>query len=353
MDIKKGEVIRRKLASLDLLREDLKVLRDESRVFFPIKEKEDYILSIVKEIDESAFSCVREFEKIEKIRSYKDIVKVPKELSELLPTSFDVVGDIAIIKLPEELISHKDEIGRAILETKKGIKVVALDHGVKGKMRVRDIEIIAGERRTETVHTEYGIKLKLDISKVYFSPRLATERFRISKLSKNERILDMFAGVGPFSIMLAKYSKVKVIYSIDINPDAIRFLKENIEMNRVENIVPIEGDARAVVHENKDIGTFDRVIMNLPHSAYEFLDVALEVSKKGTTIHYYEIMEREKLEKRKEEIIERLRKEGELRKKGEKDNEIYLGKESCIVSTREVRSYSASEAHFAFDILVK
>jgi tRNA (guanine37-N1)-methyltransferase len=285
------------------------------------------------------FSCIREFERIEKVaRSYKEVIKIPDELKELLPTSFDVVGDIAIIKLPDELISYKEEIGKAILETKKSVKVVALDHGVKGQMRVREIEVVAGERRTETVHIEYGIKLKLDISKVYFSPRLATERYRISKLSYEERILDMFAGVGPFSIMLAKYSKPRVIFSIDINPDAIRFLKENIRLNRVEKIVPIEGDARKVIYENKEIGKVDRVIMNLPHSAYEFLDAAVEVSKKGTTIHYYEIMERENLEKRKEEIVKKVQR---------------LGKEVCILSTREVRSYSASEAHFAFDILVK
>ncbi|MEM2900206.1 MAG: class I SAM-dependent methyltransferase family protein [Thermoplasmata archaeon] len=337
VDIKKGEAVRRKLANFGLLRDDLKIFLNEGRIFFPVKD--DSILTSLKEIDSSVFSCVREFENIEKVpRSYKEIVKIPEGLKEILPTSFDVVGDIAINPLPDELISYREEIGKAILETKKSVKVVVLDHGVKGQMRVRDIEVVAGERRTETVHTEYGIKLKLDISKVYFSPRLATERHRISKLSFEERILDMFAGVGPFSIMLAKYSKPKVIFSIDINPDAIRYLKENIRLNRVEKIVPIEGDAREVVRENKEIGKVDRVIMNLPHSAYEFLDVALDVSKKGTMIHYYEIMDRDNLERRKEEIVEKS---------------LRLGKEVCILNTREVRSYSASEAHFAFDILVK
>ncbi len=199
--------------------------------------------------------------------------------------SFDIVGDIAIVKYREDL--DLEEIAEYILKKHKNVRNVAVDYGVQGETRVRRVELIRGDR-TETIHREFGIRIKVDISKVYFSPRLATERWRVVQdVRDGEVIYDMFAGCGPFSIMIAKYRRVK-IYASDINPYAIEYLRENIRLNKVSNVVPILGDAREVAGQ---IGEkVDRVIMNLPHSAYEFLPYAMSVLKKGGKINYYEIL---------------------------------------------------------------
>ena len=148
----------------------------------------------------------RRFKQIEsRIQSYRKIVDVPKDIYHLLPTSFDIVGQVALIKLPDELLQYKNKIGEALLKTHSNLQTVLRDKGVQGEFRVRDIEIIAGIPCTLTLHTEYGIKLLVDLWEVYFSPRLAKERYRIAKLvDHGEVVVDMFAGVGPFSIKIAK-----------------------------------------------------------------------------------------------------------------------------------------------------
>src|SRR3989442_628413 len=109
------------------------------------------------------------------IRSYKDVVVVPEALRRSLPTAFDVIGDIAVIKIPEELRPYRDEIGRAILRWNTKIRVAVEDRGVRGDRRIRSIEIIAGERRTATIHTEHGLRSRVDLANAYFSPLLASE----------------------------------------------------------------------------------------------------------------------------------------------------------------------------------
>ena len=127
----------------------------------------------------------------------------------------------------------------------------------------------------------------LDVKKVYFSPRLATERRRISEqVEDNEIIVDMFAGIGPFPISIAREHKVK-IYAIDINPDAYKYIKKNIELNKLEgNIIPLLGDVGEVL-QGLNIKA-DRIIMNLPGTAWNYLDTAIKSLKHGGVIHYYE-----------------------------------------------------------------
>lgn len=204
--------------------------------------------------------------------------------------SFDIVGDIAIIKFREDI--DLNEIADYILKKHKNIKNVAVDYGVTGKTRVRNLELIRGER-TETIHREYGVRIKVDISKVYFSPRLATERWKVvSSVNDGEVIYDMFAGCGPFSVLIAKYRNVR-IYAGDINPYAIEYLKENIRLNKVGNIYPLLGDAKEIYRKIPE--KVDRVIMNLPHSASEFIPYAIETLKKRGVIHYYEILPKDEV----------------------------------------------------------
>ncbi len=201
--------------------------------------------------------------------------------------SFDIVGNIAIIKYRDDL--NIEEFAEYILNKHKNIKNVAVDYGVIGETRVRNVKLIRGTT-TETIYREFGIRLKVDIARVYFSPRLATERWRVvSEVQDGEVIYDMFAGCGPFTILLAKNRDVR-IYAGDINPHAIEYLEENIKLNKVSNIMAMLGDAREVYRKIPE--KVDRVIMNLPHSAYEFLPLAESVLKSGGVINYYEILPR-------------------------------------------------------------
>jgi tRNA (guanine37-N1)-methyltransferase len=216
--------------------------------------------------------------------------QLPPHLLDSLPRALDTVGDIAIIEIPPELKTHESLIGQAILKTHKNIRTVLAKVGaVSGTYRLREFDIIAGEHRTNTVHKEYGCKYHVDIAKMYFSPRLSYEHNRVASLvQKDETVVDLFAGVGPFSVLIAKNNEDAKVYAVDINPEAIEFLKRNIRLNRVENrVFPILGDARQVI-EDKLLGVADRVIMNLPEKAIEFVDVACRATKPtGGTIHFY------------------------------------------------------------------
>ena len=147
--------------------------------------------------------------------------------------------------------------------------------------------MLAGEDKTETEYKEHGCRFKVDVEKTFFSPRLSTERDRIAELiQEGETIINMFGGVGMFSIVAAKKKKCHV-YNIDINPDAARLCSENILLNKLKGTVEsIEGDAAKVIEERL-LDTGDRVLMLLPERSDEFLDSAIKAAKKKAIIHYY------------------------------------------------------------------
>jgi tRNA (guanine37-N1)-methyltransferase len=236
----------------------------------------------------------------------------PEELS-LLYKSYDVVGDIAVIRIPESLEPRSGIIAETIMQTHKRVKTVL--HQVSpilGDLRLRKLEWVRGERKTETFHKEFGCVFKVDLEKCYFSPRLSHERMRIAKLVKpNEVIVNMFAGVGCYSIIIAKHSEAKEIFSIDINPVAVQCMQENIEINKVrERVFPVEGDAKRIVEE-KLRNVANRVLMPLPEKAYEYLDFAvLALKPTGGWISYYEFEHARKdenpVEKTKRKVFEKL-----------------------------------------------
>lgn len=328
----KGESVRKKLLQLGKLDNSLKIKRKDGTVVLPILSPSagdldvDYPLEVVEE----------EFEERRLPESdYRRNIEIPGELTELLPTSFDVVGDIAIVRLPEGLMSYKMMVGESLLRTFPRLRTVVLDRGVKGEMRVRDLEIIAGDDSTETVHIEYGLRLKVDLRKAYFNPRLASERHRVASLVKNgEIVIDMFAGVGPFSLIIAKFARPGTVYAIDLNMDAVEYLKDNIMMNRVGNVVPIWGDARDIL---PTLPRSNRIIMNLPHSAREFLPDALQCLKSGGVIHYYFVCERSSAEKTAA-VLELQARE--------------LGKPVTLSRMVELKTYSPSTSVFSADIVL-
>ncbi len=249
--------------------------------------------------------------------------KVPEEV---IPSAFDIVGDIAIFDSKDP--KYDKMIAEGILKLHKNVKVVAKRGITEGIERIRPIEVIIGENRSETIHVENGFRFKLDLNKVFFNTRLQFERQRvISKVKEGEFVFDLFAGVGPFAIPIAK--KGAKVVAIDINPYAVEYLKENIKLNKVptENIQVFKGDCREVVNDHRDWwGKADRVIMNLPAKSEDFLDVAKKLVKKGTVIHFYWFCHESELWWKVEEVIKKVFpkiKIIERRKIGERAPRVY------------------------------
>ena len=322
---KEAEKTRRKLLELDVLAKGYSIKREGDFVLFPVTGPVE------------GFELVEaEFERLKKRpHSYREVVEVPKELRPLLPSSFDIIGDIAIIELPEELMPYGRTIGEAILKVHRHIKAVfAKGSKVEGEYRVRELIHLAGERRTETVHRENGIRLKLDVARVYYTPRLATERMRVFERTKpGEVIFDMFAGVGPYSILLAR--KARLVFAVDLNPWAVKYLEENIRLNKANNVVPILGDVRKVAGNVKA----DRVIMNLPKFADRFLREAMLSVKPGGVVHYYGFGPEEDLYSEHEAKIKAVARE--------------LGLRVEFLDRRKVRPYAPRQFNIAIDFRVE
>lgn len=326
--------VRKILLNHSLLNLDAKIKREDDFVIIPLNEESDS--EIIEKIGQNNAEIIETTFEMQKRgpRSLKDYLKgkIEDEKIDEIRGSFDIIGDIVILEIPDDLEDFKKLIGEAALKFTKRKAVFKKKSEIKGIIRTRELEHIAGEDISETIHQEFGCRLMLDVKKVYFSPRLATERKRVADNVKNgEIIIDMFAGVGPFPVLIAKNHDVK-IYAIDINPEAYKYMQKNIELNKVQNkIIPILGDVREVLKE-EDIKA-DRVIMNLPGTAFEFLDSAMNSIKDGGIIHYYEFSESF------EKPVERI-KEAAYPRKVE------------ILDKRKVRSRSPGKWHMGIDVQV-
>jgi tRNA (guanine37-N1)-methyltransferase len=204
------------------------------------------------------------------------------------------MGDIALIEVAGELAPYEDILAQGILKVNRNVRVVLAKAGaVSGFERIRPIRYLAGENRTQTVHRESGCRFKVDLSKAYFSPRLSHEHQRVTlQVEPGEVVIDMFAGVGPFSVMIAKRLEDVEVNAVDANPDAVVLMRENARLNKVRGKLRIwPGDATEVV-ENHLTGMASRVIMNHPSAAKNFVSAACRgLRKEGGTIHYYTFAE--------------------------------------------------------------
>ncbi|MGQ4834416.1 MAG: class I SAM-dependent methyltransferase [Candidatus Asgardarchaeia archaeon] len=291
-----AERVRKKLKQTKLLSSDFKVFKEGTYVFFPVcdQEKAKKILSESNiRFQVISRDTTRQVLRRKTTGRLKDILKgkIPDKIIEYVPSSFDIVGDICIVEIPDTLKDYKYVIAREILSHFKNIKAVfEKASAVSGITRIRKVIHLAGEKRTLTLHKENGCVFYVDISKVYFSPRLATEHLRVAQQVKdNEVVIDMFAGVGPFSILIAKLVKATV-YAIDINPYAIELLKKNITINKLKGkVIPLLGDAKKIIDfQLKNVA--NRVIMNLPHSADSFIEDAFKALGPSGIIHFYTVL---------------------------------------------------------------
>ena len=283
---------------LNLLNRELRVQRLNDYVYVPLigdasSKKLEEIKKRISDVEIGIYTFNRSAKQIGAWwRHLED--RLPPHLLASIPHSIDFVGDVAIIELSSELTPYKKQIGEALLVANKRIKTVLVKAGaVGGTYRLREFEVIAGEKKTTTVYKEDGCIFYIDLAKTYFSPRLSYEHQRITSLvNEGETILDMFAGVGPFAIHIAKKHENVRVYAVDINPEAVKLLEKSIFANRVvDKVTALLGDAREIV-AGRIRGIADRVVMNLPENALAFVDVACEALKpRGGVIHYYEFAE--------------------------------------------------------------
>jgi tRNA (guanine37-N1)-methyltransferase len=329
--LREAEPVRRLLRERHLLRDDVTISKDGAYLYLPVTAVPSELMS--------ATVVTHPFEvKVSKPHCYKDLVKIPKSLRDELPTSYDVVGDIILLKLPKTLANYQNEIGKALLETHPHIRTVSVVNPVSGELRTRKVYIIAGEQRTLTTHIEYGLSFDVDVAETYFSPRLASERRRVAfKVQPGETVVDMFAGVGPFSIMIARYANPRIVYAIDKNREAVRLAQQNAKKNHVLDKVEViradAADARRLIP-----ALADRIIMNLPFSAYRFFPVALSIAADYCIIHYYDIMREEEIQARIEALEKTAKEQGFV---------------LSNVTARTIKSYTPREFYIGIDITAR
>lgn len=274
---REGEAVRQRLLEAGKLRTDLQILGDGDDLVFPVTGPVEGM-----ETREAAFEVRRTGP-----RDYRELLDLPDDVHRRLPSSFDRIGDLVVFKLPDDLEPYKAMVGEALAEFASA-RSVALDRGVEGRWRVRDLEVVVGDDDLETVHREHGVTLHVDPSRAYFSPRLATEHRRVAdRVADGETVVDAFAGVGPFSLVVARHADPARIVAVEANPDAVELLERNVETNGADVVEVVEGDAGEVL-PSLDA---DRVIMNLPHDAADYLDAAREALDGEGWVHLYEIVE--------------------------------------------------------------
>jgi tRNA (guanine37-N1)-methyltransferase len=301
---------------LSIINHDLTIQRVKEHLYIPLASKPLLVhVEEFKKVLPTFEISVHEFpKKVKRPIRIIDLLedKLPPHLLASLPRAVDFVGDIAIIELPSELESYNKIIGKAILNAHKRVStVLAKSSAVEGVFRVRKFEVIAGQSKTETIHKEHSCTYHVDVARTYFSPRLSHEHNRVaSQVNESETVVDMFAGIGAFSILIAKKHENVRVYAIDVNPEAIKYLEKNIVANRVQGkVIPILGDVRKVV-KRQLVGVADRAIMNLPEKAIEYIDVVCQALKiEGGIMHYYEFAKTPNpLETAKVRLIEAVEK---------------------------------------------
>ena len=227
-----------------------------------------------------------------------------------LRRGFEIIGDIMVIDLPENLLYLKDDIVEWVRIKHKHVKTILRKTGeVRGEYRIAEYEILHGSE-TETIAKEHGCRFRVDIRKAYYTSRLSGERGRVAgAVREGERVLVMFAGVGPYPIVIARLSEPSEVIGIEINPEAVGYFRENIRLNKVEHTVrAIQGDVRDAVPELE--GYFDRIVMPAPYNADEFLSLALMKIREKGWIHFYTFAGEEEVESKRNWIIQELERNG-------------------------------------------
>ena len=273
---------------------------------------------------------------LDKIKE-KLVKEMPEELIKKIPDKWEKIGEVLTIVLPSELDSFKEIIGKQYAQILKCKTVLNDTGGISGELREPIVELIYGSKDTETIHCENGIRFKLDPAKVMFSSGNMNERIRMANISKpDEVVVDLFAGIGYFTLPLAVHSKPKLVYAVEKNPISYEFLCKNIVLNDVTNIVkPLIGDNREVAP--KEIA--DRVIMGYFGATIRFLPIAFRCLKNNSgVIHFQDKFPEEDVPNRTMEHIN-----NDARKFGLIVN---------LLKYIKIKSFAPGISHYVFDLEV-
>jgi tRNA (guanine37-N1)-methyltransferase len=341
--VRDGERVRKILSDLRLLDGEYKIISEDGMLYMP---------TVTDTALEAIHGQVKDVQLETGTRLFEATAQGPHTLIEalegrltpdelmLLPRAYDLIGDIAVLEIPNELNQYSKLIGSAFHSIHRNFKTVLAKRGaVSGVTRIRGYELLSGDDQTKTIHTEYGCRLAVDLERAYFSPRLLEEHSRIAQLVKeNETVVDMFCGVGPFAIHIARQKRARIV-AIDVNPSAIELLKESITLNKlVGEIVPVVADAHDYI-KNEEVSA-NRVIMNHPSGASDFIPDACRILKPGGTIHYYDFIRGESPETVMTEKIQQL-----IEQAGHSVRQVSL--------VRRVRDSAPYEYQMVADILIQ
>lgn len=319
VSVEDAETVRQKLLSVGVIDKTRKLVKRGGFIEIPVT---DLVVEFpVIEQEKPEFYIPK--------KTLGSILDIPEHEKKILPSGWQLLGDVIIITLREELETRKNDIAKALLSIYPGCRTVLLDRGISGRMRQPLREIIAGDK-TETVHRENGCQFRLDAMQIMYSQGNLAERKRMSGYGGGEVVVDMFAGIGYFSIPMAVHSKPLKIYAIEINPVSFGYLRENISLNRVENIIePVEGNCGSFTPE----GIANRVIMGY-FDAHPYLEKGICALVPGGILHYHEAVPEAVEERPVKRIIETAGK---------------LGLRVEIIEARRIKKYSPGVWHVVVD----
>jgi tRNA wybutosine-synthesizing protein 2 len=329
----RAEDVRNELSNRDAVRTEFHIAEVGDQVLIPVNERisDGELLALGAEV------VYGNPEPRWHYRSpYDEVVReapIPNDLKDRLPRKWELLGDVLLIRLPSELMPYKATVAETYARALNARAVCLETGGISGVHRTPQVEVVFG-RGTETVHKENGILYKLDVAKVMFSSGNMEEKRRMASLDcRGENIVDMFAGIGYFTLPLAVHAKAKRVVACEISPVAFGYLVDNIDLNHVENAVqPFLGD-------NRDLPGYhwaDRVLMGYVGTTEQFLPKAFELVKSGGVIHYHEVCPIDEFPQRPLKRI--TESAGQMRIE--------------VLRQGEVKSYAPSISHYVIDFRV-
>ncbi len=326
----RAEELRKELAMFHLVDKTVSILDDGDFVEIPVVgEPAGGLLARHGAVNVDMVFPAREFMKdpIEIVREQAD---VPDAMKELLPHKWEQFGDVVVLKLDHALDRYETRVAEAYASVLRAKAVLRDVGGIGGEYREPVVKLILGSDAV-TTHVENGIRFRFDASKIMFSSGNQEERARMaSTRCDGETVIDMFAGIGYFSIPIAVRQRPGKVVACELNPVAHSFLEENIRLNGVSGVVePVLGDNRELPGES----VADRIIMGYVRTTHEYLPTAVRLVKDGGMIHYHETCPNELLDRRPaKHLAEGAR-----------------GCRVIVESTRMVKSYAPGVSHVVLD----
>jgi tRNA (guanine37-N1)-methyltransferase len=295
-----GEQTRRRLLEQGGLRVDLKISEEGEWVLLPLTESAPPLPDGT--VVEHEFAPVAE----RGPRDYRDLLASGSEAErDLLPRSYDVIGDVVLVRLPSALAGRARDVGHALLEFIPGARVVGADYGVHGPERRRELECIAGAGPWRTRHRENGIEFDVDPGRAYFSPRLAREHALVAEaVGPGDRVYDLCCGVGPFALTIARVARPRRVVAVDSNPAAIELLRSTASRYHFgARVEPVESPVDRFLEGAEPV---ERAILNLPHEGIKYLTSVGTAVTAGGRFFYYEVTPRADREGRPDLLVDRL-----------------------------------------------